>query len=109
MTGRLVRKPPTNKAFNERFKIELPGFQPIKHKIEQGMLGKYYLLHEQGIYHAGLTHIYMELLDPDGHPLVYFSDGRKIADYSLIIDTPYPCAADHYDLSSSAPPAAFRP
>ena len=55
MTGRLVRKPPTNKAFNERFKIELPGFQPIKHKIEQGMLGKYYLLHEQGIYHAALT------------------------------------------------------
>lgn len=99
MTGRLVKEPPTDKVYVKRFKIELPGFQPIKHKIEQGMLGKYYLMHEQGIYHAGLTHIYMELLDPDGHPLEYFRDGRKIGADRLVIDAPYPCAADHYQIS----------
>jgi len=104
MTARLVRKPPAGTG-GVRFKIELPGFQSIKHKIEQGMLSKYYLLHEQGIYHAGLTSIYMELLDPEGHPLLYFSDGRKIADYSLVIDAPYPCAADHYDNRGPAPPS----
>jgi hypothetical protein len=108
MTGRLVRNPPAIKPFSERFKIELPGFQPLKAKIDQAMLAKYYLLHEHGIYNAGMTHIYTQLLDEHGQPIKYFSDGRSVGDWHLVIDAPYPCAADHYDqrYSPSSPRAA---
>jgi hypothetical protein len=96
MTIQLVKKLPTGKSQIDRFRIEIPGHHTLKKKISMGMLSKYHLEHEEGIYGAGITHIYMELLDPDWHPITHFRDGRLISDYTMIIKHDYPCAADEY-------------
>jgi hypothetical protein len=96
MTIQLVRKPPLVGVKTDRFKIEIPGRHTIKQKISMGLLAKYHLEHEEGIPGAGMTHIYMELLDPDWHPITHFRDGRLVSDYSLVVNHPYPCAADEH-------------
>ena len=42
----------------------------------------------------GPTDVYIPLIDQFGHPLTTFRNGNLIADYSLVIDSPYHCAAD---------------
>ena len=96
MTIVIVRKPPIGKSQSDRFKLEIPGHHTLKQKICMGLQGKYHLEHEEGIYGAGITHIYMELLDPNWHPITHFRDGRLISDYTMVIKNPYPCAADSY-------------
>ena len=67
-----------------------------------------FFLHEQGIDNVGITDVYLPLIDPHGHPLTNFRDGRNISDYNLVIESPYHCAADEYD-RRPIPPLTFRP
>jgi len=95
MTVQIVRKPPTNKAYNERLKITLAGNHTMRQKTCMMLQAKSYLLHE-GLGFAGPTDIYIPLIDQFGYPLTTFSNGNLIANYNLIIDLPYPCAADEH-------------
>jgi hypothetical protein len=96
MTIQLVRKPPIGNAKSDRLKITLTGSHTLKQKACMLMQAKYFLQHEQRIDFASATDIYMGLIDQDGHPLTHFANGNLIADYSLIIESPYHCAADSY-------------
>ena len=40
--------------------------------------------------------VWLSLLDPAGYPLTTFRNDLSVADYNLIIDSPYHCAADSY-------------
>jgi hypothetical protein len=102
MTVRLVRKPAFGVAKSDRLKISLGGSHTVKQKIAMLMQVKFWL-HEQGIDHAGPMDTYIPLLDPHGYPLTIFPDGAVIADYNLLIESPYHCAADDYD---PRPPAS---
>ena len=97
MTVQIVRKPPTSKAFNERLKITLAGNHTFKQKTCMLLQVKFWLQHEQGLGFAGPTDVYIPLIDQFGHPLTHFANGNLIADYNLLIDSPYHCAADDYD------------
>jgi hypothetical protein len=96
MTLQMVRKPPTNKAFNERLKITLAGNHTLKQKTCMLMQAKFFLEHEHGIGFAGATDVYIALIDEHGHPLTCFGNRQLVADWSLLIDSPYHCAADSY-------------
>ena len=106
MPLQLVRKPPAGNAGSDRFKVTLAGTHTTKQKISMLLQAKFFL-HEQGIDNVGITDVYLPLIDPHGHPLTYFRDGRAISDYHLLIESPYHCAADEYDRHH--PPPAFRP
>ena len=67
-----------------------------------------YFLHEQGIDHAGMTHVYFPLLDSNGYPLTNFRDGNDLRLQPLVVDSPYHCAADEYD-RRPVPPLRFTP
>jgi hypothetical protein len=97
MTVRMVRKPPTNKAFNERLKITLAGNHTLKQKASMLLLAKYWLQHEQNIDFAGPTDVYISLIDQYGHPLTHFFNGNAIDEWNILIEHPYHCAADDYD------------
>ena len=92
----LVRKPPTNKAYNDRLKITLAGNHTIKQKTCMLLQAKFWLQHEQRIGNAGTIDAYIPLIDPDGYPLTHFTNGNLIADYNLVIVSPYHCAADEH-------------
>jgi len=96
MTIQLVRKPPTHKAFNERLKITLLGNHTMKQKGAMLFDVKFFLEHEHGISNASVTDVYMGLIDPYGHPLTHFPNGNLIADYSIVVNSPYHCAADDH-------------
>ena len=96
MTVQIVRKPPTNKAFNERLKITLAGNHTLKQKTCMLLQAKYHLQHEENIGFAGPTDVYIALIDQYGHPLTHFFNGNAIGDYSIVIDHPYHCAADEH-------------
>ena len=57
---------------------------------------KFLLQHEHNIQFAGDTNLYMPLVDQHGHPLTHFPNGDEIAEFILKINSPYHCAADHY-------------
>jgi|SRR5712691_9355054 hypothetical protein len=95
MTLQLVRKPPIGKSRTERLRVTLNGSHTMKQKLCMVSLAKFWL-HEHGIDNAGPTDFYVPLLDPNGHPITNFSDGRLITDFDLVIDSPYHCAADSY-------------
>ena len=96
---RVVRKPPSlTKAFNERLKISLAGNHTFKQKTCMCMQAIYHLDHEHGFRFAGPTDVYIGLIDQDGHPLTRFANGNLIADYSIVIDSPYHCAADEHGI-----------
>ena len=103
MTVQLVRKPPIGNAKTDRLKITLAGHHTIKQKMCMALQAKYWLQHEQNIGYAGITDLYMPLIDQWGHPLTFFPDGSEIGDYNLLIESPYHCAADSYDLRSTLP------
>lgn len=105
---RVVRKPPLTKASYERLKITLAGNHTLKQKVSMLLQVKFFL-HEEGMYNAGLTDVYIPLIDADGHPLTNFRDGRAISDYSLVIESPYHAVADEYDDHRPARPAPLRP
>jgi len=107
MPLQLVRKPPIGNARSDRLKITLAGNHTLKQKTCMLLQVKFWLRHEEGIDNAGPTDVYLSLLDPNGYPLTYFRDGKAIADYNLVIESPYHCAADEYDRPH--PPPAFRP
>src|ERR1700675_3587793 len=96
MTIQLVRKPPTNKSLNDRLKITLLGNHTMKQKAAMLLDAKFWLEHEHGIRYAGPTDVWLDLIDPDGHPLTHFAHGNLIADYSIVIKSAYHCAADSY-------------
>jgi hypothetical protein len=97
MTVRLVRKPPIGNERIDRLKVTLAGNHTMKQKIAMLMQVKFWLHDEQGIDHAGPSDFYLSLIDPNGYPLTVFRDGQIITDYSLLIESPYHCAADDYD------------
>lgn len=68
---------------------------------------KSWLHQEQGVDNAGPSDFYLSLLDPNGYPLTTLRDGRAVADYILVIESPYRSAADEYDRRPSPP--VFRP
>jgi hypothetical protein len=107
MPLQLVRKPPIGNTRSDRLKITLDGRHTMKQKSCMLMQVKFWLHQEEGIDNAGPSDVYLSLLDPNGYPLTAFRDGRAIADYSLIIASPYHCAADEYD--RRPPPSAPRP
>jgi hypothetical protein len=107
MPLKLVRKPPIGNPRSDRFKVTLDGVHTTKQKISMLLQAKFYL-HEQGIDNVGVTDVYFPLIDPSGHPLTNFRDGKAISDYSLFIESPYHCAADDYD-RRPVPSLTFRP
>lgn len=107
MPCQLVRKPPIGNTRADRFKITLSGNHTTKQKIAMLMQAKFFL-HEEGIDNAGITDVYFSLIDVHGHPLTNFRDGTLIADYSLVIESPYHSAADEYDRRPSIP-SAYTP
>lgn len=96
MTIQMVRKPPTNKAFNDRLKITLAGNHTLKDKTCMLQQVEYYLECEQRIDFAGPIDVYIALVDQYGYPLTHFANGNLISDWNIIIENPYHCAADHY-------------
>jgi hypothetical protein len=96
MTIQLVRKPPIGKMNSERLKIVLEGRHTMKQKTCMLMQVKFWLHQEHGIDNAGPTDVYLSLLDPAGYPLTTFRNELSVADYNLVIDSPYHCAADSY-------------
>ena len=62
----------------------------------RSMQAKFWLHQEHGIDNAGPTDVYLSLLDPAGYPLTMFRNDLSVADYNLVIDSPYHCAADSY-------------
>jgi len=96
MTIQLVRKPPMGKINSERLKITLQGSHTLKQKACMLMQVKFWLHQEHGIDNAGPTDVYLALLDENGYPLTTFRNDLSIADYNLVIDSPYHCAADSY-------------
>jgi hypothetical protein len=52
--------------------------------------------HEQNIDFAGPTDLYIALIDQYGHPLTHFFNGNAVAEYNIVIESPYHCAADSY-------------
>ena len=110
MPIRLVRKPPIGNARSDRLKITLAGNHTMKQKASMLMQVKFWLHQEQGIDNAGPTDLYLSLLDPNGYPLTTFRDGQAVADYNLVIESPYHCAADEYDRHPAPPvPRPFNP
>jgi len=103
MTVRMLRKPPVGTAKSDRLKITLAGNHTLKQKSCMLLQVKFWLQHEQGIDSAGPGDLYLSLLDPNCYPLTSFRDGKAISDYSLVIDSPYHCAADDYDRPHRAP------
>lgn len=96
MTLQLVRKPPIGNIRSERLKITLAGNHTIKQKVCMLLQVKFDLHREHGIDFAGPTDVYFSLIDPNGYPLTHFADGRAIAEYHGLIESPYHCAADSY-------------
>ena len=96
MTVVVVRKPPIGKINSERLKIVLAGSHTMKQKACMLMQVKFWLHQEHGIDNDGPTDVYLSLLDPNGHPLTMFRNNLSVADYNLVIDSPYHCAADSY-------------
>lgn len=96
MTLQIIRKPPTRKGFNERLKITLLDNHTLKQKIAMLMDAKFWLEHEHGIRYGGPADFYVGLVDEWGHPLTHFPNGNPIADWSLLVRSPYHCAADDH-------------
>ena len=86
MTLQLIRKPPTNKSFNERLKITLLGNHTMKQKTAMLLDAKFWLEHEHGIRYAGPADFYVGLIDQYGHPLTHFANQVPIADWSVVIN-----------------------
>ena len=104
----LIRKPPVGIPRSERLKITLAGNHTLKQKTCMLLQVKFWLGHEEGIANAGPCDVYLSLIDPNGYPLTTFRDGKSVADYTLLIDSPYHSAADEYE-NRHPPPPAPRP
>ena len=103
MTHQFVRKPPFGNVRRQRMKIVLQGNHTFKQKVAMLLEAKFTLEHERGLCFAGPTDVYFPPIDADSHPLTYFPDGTLITDYDLVVESPYHCAADSYDLRSTLP------
>jgi hypothetical protein len=51
---------------------------------------------EHGIDNASATDVYLSLLDPNDYPLTTFRNELSVADYNLVIHSPYHCVVDSY-------------
>ncbi len=108
MTARLVRKPPGKTAFTDRMRITLEGNHTAKQKVSMLLQAKFLLQHDHGITFFGPSDFYAAIVDAHGYPLTNFPDGRPIADFYVVIDSPYPCAADDFDRKfRPEPPRSF--
>jgi hypothetical protein len=103
MTIEIVRKPPVGKKFDS-LRVLLDGNHTLKQKLCMFSQLKYLLQNEPyNVHFAGPTHVYVPLIDQWGHPLTHFPDGREISECIAKTDSPYHCAADHYDRRYSSP------
>jgi hypothetical protein len=107
MPWELERKPHIGSTRSDRFKVTLLGNHSMKQKIAMLTLAKFYL-HEQGIDNATISDAYFGPIDAAGYPITHFRDGTPVADYQLVIRSPYHCAADEYERHSLHNPN-FRP
>ena len=96
MTARLVKKPAIGNIKSERFKLILDGNHTLEEKACMFMQGISLLEHKLGIYRAGISDLWLAPIDAHGFPLTVLSDGQLIAGHQIIVDSPYPCAADIY-------------
>ena len=53
-------------------------------------------LRQEGIDNAGGTDLRITPPDPRGHPVTLSRDGKPVAGYNVIINSPYHRAADRY-------------
>ncbi len=102
MTIQLIRKPPVGKKFDS-LRIVLEGNHTLKQKVSMLLQAKFMLEHDHNVHFAGMTNLYMPLVDKWGHPLTHFPDGTEIAEHILNINSPYHCAADLYDRRMTLP------
>jgi hypothetical protein len=91
-----VRKPAIGNIKSERLKVILEGQHTLEEKICMLMQGIACLEHKHGIYRAGVCDLWLAPIDSHGYPLTALPEGQLIADYNLVIDSPYDCAADAY-------------
>src|ERR1700692_2598742 len=106
MPVQLVRKPPIGNTRNDRLKITLAG----NHSLDEKLCMAMQIIHSlklEGFDNAGTIDFYVPLIDPDQHPLTHFANGNLIADYNMLIDSPYQSAADEYDRRQA--PSVPRP
>jgi hypothetical protein len=95
MTIQIVRKPPIGKIKTDRLKVTLKGNHTLKQKLCMSMQAIHHLKLE-GFVNAGPMDMWIPLIDPFGYELTHFSNGNLIADYHIIVESPYHCAADEH-------------
>ena len=95
MTIQLVRKPPVGKKFDS-LRIVMEGNHTLDEKVCEFRQALTWLQEHHNIGHAGLSNLYMPLVDRFGYPLTHFPDGTEIVDHILTVKSPYSCAADFY-------------
>jgi hypothetical protein len=78
------------------FQLVFPGEHTLEEIILMGMRGISILEHDYGIYRARNCTLYVAPIDEHGDNLTVLPNGLLIAKHRLIINSPYPCAADHY-------------
>lgn len=102
MALQIVRKQAIGKSSSERLKATLPGNHTLEDKLAMSMEVIHRLRHE-GFTNAGTIDLYIPLIGPDGRDLTMFANGDLIADFHIIVDSPYRCAADDYDRRETPP------
>src|SRR5258708_2149484 len=103
MTIRIVRKPPIGNIKTDRLKAIMQG----NHTLEQKLCMSrqvIHLLQMEGFECAGQMDMWIPLIAPDGHELTHFANGKLISDSQIIVESPYDCAADNYDMPRPRPP-----
>ena len=93
---RIVRKPPIGNIKTDRIKAIMQGNHTLEEKLCMSVQ-VLSLLQREGFGHAGQIDWWIPLIDPAGHELTHFADGRLISDCQIIVESPYPCAADEYE------------
>jgi hypothetical protein len=102
MALQIVRKPPIGKSSSERLKVTLSGNHTLEDKLAMSM-EVIHRLRNDGFTNAGTMDLYIPLIGPDGRELTMFANGDLIADFHIIVDCPYRCAADEYDRPAAPP------
>lgn len=103
MSIRIVTKPPIGNMKTDRLKAVLRG----NHTIEQKLCMSRQVLHLlllEGFECAGQIDWWIPLIGRDGHEMTHFSNGKLISASQVLIDNPYDCAADNYDMRGRRPP-----
>jgi len=102
MTIRIVTKPPIGNIKTDRIKAMLRGNHTLEQKLcmSRQVLN---LLQLEGFECAGQIDWWIPLIGRDGHEMTHFSNGKLISASQIIIDNPYDCAADNYEMRRQRP------